>query len=649
MESTLATKSRASVHVENVGGIVETDVELRPGVNVLTGRNATNRTSFLRALMAGLGSDDVALRGDADEGLVELAIGEETYTRQLRRAGGIVTTGEPYLEDPTAADLFAFLLESNGARRAVAAGGDLREVVMRPVDTDAIEEEIAGLEREKREIESQIGEHADLEDRLAELDARREEIDEEIEETREELAETEAEIEDADADLEETREEKKELDEKLAELQDRRSDREEVRFRIESQRETLERLEEERSRVEERIEEAAESPGDELEALSERISELRERKRDLETTVNQLQGIIQFNQEMLSGEGVVDLEAVVSGGGGSDRAVTEQLLPGTESLVCWTCGTETDREEIEETLDALREHHRGLIDRRRSVVEELEGTVDRQNELRAARERRSDLESERRRLDEEIGETEGAIERLTDRIDEIDDEIDGLEDEVEDLREEDLATIVDLHSRANELEFEIERLESERDRVDSRYSSTEERIDELSELEERRGDVRDELEAARTRIERLEDDAVDSFNDHMEEVLSVLEYENVDRIWLERKRAEGRSRGRAGGGSFDLHVVRTTDDGTAYEDTVAHLSESEREVTGLVFALAGYLVHEVYEEVPFVLLDSLEAIDAGRIAELIEYFADYAPYLVVALLPGDAEAVDDRHHRVESI
>ncbi len=52
----------------------------------------------------------------------------------------------------------------------------------------------------------------------------------------------------------------------------------------------------------------------------------------------------------------------------------------------------------------------------------------------------------------------------------------------------------------------------------------------------------------------------------------------------------------------------------AYEDTLRHLSESEREVTGFVFALAGYLVHDVHEQVPFMLLDSLEAIDSDRIA-----------------------------------
>jgi uncharacterized protein YhaN len=101
--------------------------------------------------------------------------------------------------------------------------------------------------------------------------------------------------------------------------------------------------------------------------------------------------------------------------------------------------------------------------------------------------------------------------------------------------------------------------------------------------------------------------------------------------------------------SFDLHIIRSTDDGTAYEDTVDHLSESEREVTGLVFALAGYLVHEVYETCPFLLMDSLEAIDSNRIAALVDYFASFADNLVVALLPEDAQALDDDYRRVTDI
>jgi hypothetical protein len=136
----------------------------------------------------------------------------------------------------------------------------------------------------------------------------------------------------------------------------------------------------------------------------------------------------------------------------------------------------------------------------------------------------------------------------------------------------------------------------------------------------------------------------------MDAILEIMSYENIERIWIERvTRTVREGRGTVEETAFDIHVVRTTESGTAYEDTIDHLSESEREVTGLVFALAGYLVHDLYETVPFMLLDSLEAIDAGRIADLVAYFSNYAEYLVVALLEEDAQALDADYHRITGI
>ncbi|WEL26677.1 Chromosome segregation protein [Haloferax volcanii] len=88
----------ATVRIRNIGGIDERRVRLDPGVTVLTGRNATNRTSFLRALMGAWGSDAISLKGDADEGSVELELDGRTYTRLLSRENGAVSTdGTPYL------------------------------------------------------------------------------------------------------------------------------------------------------------------------------------------------------------------------------------------------------------------------------------------------------------------------------------------------------------------------------------------------------------------------------------------------------------------------------------------------------------------------------------------------------------------------
>lgn len=136
----------------------------------------------------------------------------------------------------------------------------------------------------------------------------------------------------------------------------------------------------------------------------------------------------------------------------------------------------------------------------------------------------------------------------------------------------------------------------------------------------------------------------------MDAVLDILEYDNLERIWLERREKEVREgRRKVTRSVFELHIVRQTTGGATYEDTIGHLSESEREVAGLIFALAGYLAHELYETVPFMCLDSLEAIDSTRIAMLVDYLAGFSDYLLLALLPEDAAALDEEYQYVTDI
>ena len=121
-------------------------------------------------------------------------------------------------------------------------------------------------------------------------------------------------------------------------------------------------------------------------------------------------------------------------------------------------------------------------------------------------------------------------------------------------------------------------------RSDSRDHGHEHRADELR---DERATVAEALTDKRTKVEQIETEAVDAFNDHMAAVLDILEYQNIDRVWIERtERTVREGRQKVEKTVFELHVVRTTENGTAYEDTVEHLSESEREVVGLVFALA---------------------------------------------------------------
>jgi len=306
--------------------------------------------------------------------------------------------------------------------------------------------------------------------------------------------------------------------------------------------------------------------------------------------------------------------------------------------------------QIEQTLSHLQEHRQSKLEDRQALTADLDELKSERSEREQLKRRREQLESKLAEIEAEIETRSGQVDDLEAERESLEADVTELETEVESLKDSSYSDILELHQEANQLEFEIGRKEREREQVQEKIRTIQSQLDERESLEEERNGVQDELTDQRTRIDQIEADAVESFNEHMAALLAVLDYENIDRIWLERTESDApRGRGASSARTFDLHVVRSSESGAAYEDTIDHLSESEREVTGLVFGLAGYLVHEVYETLPFMVLDSLEAIDSGRISTLVEYFAEYAPYLVVALLPEDAAGLADDHHRVTDI
>ena len=647
MDQESLSRERVVVDVKNVGGIDESRVEFTPGVTVLVGRNATNRTSFLRALMAALGSDRASLKSDAETGHVELTIGEVTYERSFRRTdAGVTTDGDPYLDDPMLADLFAFLLETNEARQAVSRAADLRELIMRPVDTDAITAEIERLRARKGAVREDLDALDELEDERTRLERELAELDSKRERLGEDRDEKVAALETYDRDIEETHSETEALETALEELNDVRTDLESVRFEIETHRESIEILRDERESLRETLADPDVDSEDRVGRVDERLDALREHKREQETLINDLQRIVRLNEGVLDG---TDGEITVALGD-TEGDPTDALL-GNEAVVCWSCGSAVETDQIQETIDRLRERRDEASDRRRELQAEIAELTDRKRELETQRRDREETRRRLERTESEIDEREAAVEELRERRGELTERITELESDVERLDVVDTyEEMLREHRELNHLEFELDRLAEQREAIETELDTIDDQLAERPRLESQLETITDELAAQRTTIERIETEAVEHFNEHMERVLEILEYDNLERIWIERTvpGVDGNRRP-VESAEFDLHVVRSTDADVAYEDSIDHLSESEREVTGLVFALAGYLVHEVYDAVPFILMDSLEAIDANRIARLVEYVAEYADSLVVALLPEDAAALDAAHERITEI
>ncbi len=640
----------ARLTVQNIGGIDTADVEFSSGVTLLTGRNATNRTSFLQAVIAGLGGDSVTLKGDAESGKVELAVGGETYTRTVvRKNGSLRFGGDPYAEDSETAGLFAFLLENNQARQAIVRQDDLREIIMKPVDTGEIQSEIRRLKREREELREEIDRIDALRERLPKLKQRRTRLEQRLSEKKAELERKRDRLEGLDADVGKTQAQKAEREAALTELQDTQAELNRVEQRIDIQRESLAASEAERESLEEELATLPETSEGELSKLDSEIDRLRDHKSSVEASITQLQKLLEFNRDMLEDgqPGLLD-ELTEGRTAGGDESLTDQLA--ADRTVCWTCGSEVKTEQIEEIVSEMEAFRREQVQKRSSLSAEIDELVEQRDEYTSHQRERERIEQTLAEVETEIESRESTLATLEERRETLADQVEELESTVEELESEAQETVLELHKEANQLEFERDSLREDIEEVTEEIAPIEEAIAEEEAIEEQIDSVEESLERQRTKIDRLEQNAVEAFNGHMETLLDVLEYDNIERIWIERVQEQVREgHETVTQSAFDLQVVRTTGDGAVYEDTVAHLSESERELTGLVFALAGYLVHDLHETMPFMILDSLEALDAQRIASLVDYFADYASYLLVALLPEDAAALDSGYQRVKEI
>jgi predicted nucleic acid-binding Zn-ribbon protein len=640
--------SACRINIQNLGGIDTMEQSISPGVSILVGRNATNRSSMLRSLAAGLGGRDSAarLKSDADSGQAQLSISNETYTREYTRNGQTIQKqGDPYTTESNLVDTFVALFADCPARRAVEQDENLREILMKPVDTAEIRTQISELKQRRSKLEDTIQRAENRKNELPQLEEKRGRLEDDLEDVEEEITELESVVEEIESTADESSE-TAQLRDELESLRDELSNAErradEIHNQLEFRRDERASLSEERDELESELEgnEQTTTLESEIEELESEIAELSNRQGTIEQAAEDLQSVIQANETFLDG----DVETVGLTDGDS---VTDALDPDSQTVECWTCGSEVEQAEISERIATLRE----LVAQHRTEMNEIGGQI---TELRREKARLEERFDEHEEMTRRLGELDNRIDQHDDKIqqletdhkdkqaeiEELNDEIAAVEAEIEEAEtdNEETTEFVDAHK-------ELTKLERKRGRLENQLEETVDDIEEIEALDEKRADAEerraaltDELENLRGRIDQLETELVETLNSIMEDLIDRLEYDTIARVWLERQTSDDNS-----DSTFELHIVREAEDGSVYEDTAATLSESEREVIGLVVALAGYLVHDVDREVPFLLLDSVEMIDGQRLADLLKYIQERTEveFLSVALLPKDAQSVKE--------
>lgn len=155
------------------------------------------------------------------------------------------------------------------------------------------------------------------------------------------------------------------------------------------------------------------------------------------------------------------------------------------------------------------------------------------------------------------------------------------------------------------------------------------------------------MEELQTKIERIERGTVEAFNKHVGTVLDQRRFENIDRIWLNRlEKTVREGRWKVSKTTFEHKIVRTSDGEVTYEDTIDNLSESEREVTSLVFhwrSISRTTSTETYQLCYWIRWKPSTPNESGR---WWSTFRSVRRTLSVTLLPEDTRALEDEYRKM---
>lgn len=546
---------------------------MEEGVNAVRASNWQGKSSLVAAIEAAIGADTSLTEGRS-HGRVVLE-GPERYEVELRREGEeVVLTGEPYLvdqRDRVCAELFAFLDESNPVRRAVREGERLDPVLTRPLDLEDIDEQIAELKAEREAIQRELEGARDDAGRLPGLEKQVNAVESEISALRERRDALRDEVGDAD---------------RIDDLADLKAERAQVADLIDRLEGAIDRTSEKLGERYAELEDLVVRDASDVEAeLAETREAIREGARDVEL----LQSIYSAQRRLLEENRVGLLDDVDHG-----------LLD--DEFSCWTCGETTNRESIERRIDGLGDRIQEIeseLAESRERLDELEGERE---EAAASRRRKRDLEDRISNLETTLADREESLGSARERAGELDRRIEAAADA-------DVATTEELTDVESEIKYKENELTDLTEELEACSASAEREETLVTELET----ICEELEALRTRKERVRREMRESFDRALSEVVQRFD------TGFESARLTA---------DFELEVAR---DGRAVERNA--LSEGELELLGFVVAIAGHETYDVAETVPFMLLDRLGGLADENLHRLVEYLEDRCEYLVLTAMP----------------
>jgi chromosome segregation ATPase len=587
------------VNIKNIGGIYEATVKLEEGINIVQASNFTGKSSFINALQTVMGTTNLfdsthPLTEGQNSGFVQISAAEMSHEVTLERSqtNEILREGSPVLEsdeDQTCARLFAFLDENNPIRSRVREQRDFTDLLQAPLDIEDIDGQIATLRRKRESKEEKLTTAQRAKENIPAVTDAIASLEEELESLRQKQKELEAKVSDATTDngslsdkLASRRSEASKLERRISQLQTKIS-------------ETEEQLTEKRTEKEELDIPDQPEPNAEVEDKEKRIDEIK-------LQVDLLEDLYQANQRVIE-EGEISLVTAV------DRSIVQ------DEFDCWLCGESTTTETVKTRLEALQDKIESLQEEQSTLESEIETIEKKRRKFQEKKRKSAEIEEEIGNLCEQRDDAERDLTKAKERKAEVEEHITELESELESVETE-------LSEELTEIKSEIKIKEQELENQQERLRELENKQQDIESINEEIDAIEAKIETLKTRKESKQRELKTEFDSAMETAIDHFA-PGFDGARLDIKTNRQNEIE-----AFDLIVARE-----GRETTIDRLSEAERELVGIVIAIAGYRTFDVGDRVPIILLDGVTQLESDNLSLLCEYLSADTEMLVTTAYP----------------
>lgn len=624
------------VVVENIGGLKHIEADIIPGLNVIEQPNASGKTSFLRAFSllltpSGNYKDlEYILRSMSTEGFILITDHNGNQIKKtISRNKNTITVAGDDLVTPEISLLvkrFAICGHDNEILSAVRLGQNLKSLI--GTDNNIIERlkaEIRYKESNLAALTEDLNKDANAAHQKISTEKKRDTLLKELSQLEEKYAALKKQH-DSMASVGKETATKEKLNAKSTELQ-------QIEFKINDSKKMIKNKNE-----------LIEKLSKEIQSLRRSTEQLGEvDNREIDKIKKEMQNIDYKIQKTISQQSTLDMTIQATKNVVRELEESPQTSTILDSLSddshvsCPVCGQDAGIRIIKKHIDELMEKRaktqttisklesdQAVLSKKKDVL------IQKGSEITTAI---SVIKSKEATINNENGNISlinQAIEKLEDSKEKLNAEIKELSKSINDKVVNITIEIAKIKESIGQKKTAIENFNNEIKSYDAVIRGIDNKRLSVAEMKK-------DVENTKAELHKIELRIQEQFNQIIPEVYSILGFSsNISRISLEQ--------------NYDLMVSRKTDKDSIYRDmdSIKTLSKSELEVIGLAVMISGYIVNNLKEYFPYILLDELTFLDNKRLKALMDYMEKIAVSIILTKLPPETEKIGQRRIDIAS-